>query len=85
MTDWTAITGIVVAGVVGPSIAALWAARNQAKAAENAIALADRAAARTMLNDAELAVREAIGRAGALQSALDDVGTELGRRAASRR
>ena len=78
MTDWTAITGIVVAGVVGPTIAALWAARNQAKAAENAIVLADRAAARTMLNGAALAVREAIGRAAAVQSAADYWGHKLG-------
>ena len=81
MTDWTAITGItgiVVSGVVGPTVAARWAASNQAKAAENAIALADRAAARTMLNGAALAVREAIGRADALWEALGTWGYKLG-------
>ena len=82
MTDWTAITGItgiVVSGVVGPTVAARLAASNQAKAAENAIALADRGAARTLLADAALAVREAIGKAGWLREALWKWEEKLGR------
>ena len=31
MTDWVAITGIVVSGVVGPSVAALLAARQSSQ------------------------------------------------------
>jgi hypothetical protein len=81
MADWTAITGItgiVVSGVVGPSVAAHWASRRQTAEATAQITLADRAAARTLLDDAARTIRDAIGNGGALQSAVITWGAKLG-------
>jgi hypothetical protein len=63
MADWTAITGIVVSGVVGPAVAARYAFRRSARDHEYARVLADRAELRTLLDDAEQAARQA-GRLG---------------------
>jgi hypothetical protein len=65
MADWTAITGItgiVVSGVVGPSVVAFWAVKRQEREASSALTLADRGAARLLLDDAARAVPEASGR-----------------------
>ena len=83
MTDaaWTAIVGfagILGTGVLGPYAQAKFAARNQAQAAEHAVALGDRAAARALLDEAARAVREAIGRSSAVQSAIITWGNAFG-------
>jgi hypothetical protein len=78
VADWTAITGIVVSGVVGPSVVAYWSAKRQASEAANAVALGDRSAARLLLDEAARAVREASGVGGALKSAALTWGAKLG-------
>jgi hypothetical protein len=78
MADWTAITGIVVSGVVGPSVVAFWAWRIQASRSSHEIALADRAAARVLVDRAAEAVQEACGHAGAVRGAAITWGNKLG-------
>ena len=78
MADWTAITGIVVSGAVGPSVIAYWTARQQRQREVHEVTLADRAAARTLLDDTVAAVREAEGLAWAVHSATISWGHKLG-------
>ena len=79
MADWTAITGIVVSGVVGPTVIAFWAWRRQASESKHQIALADRAAGRVLLDEAARDIREVVGTGGSLRSAVITWGTKLGR------
>jgi hypothetical protein len=70
MADWTAITGIVVSGVVGPSIAATYAFLNQGRAQRHTRELADVAELRKLLTEASADLREAEGLRGVAGSAI---------------
>ncbi len=59
MPDWTAITGIVVSGVVGPAAAAWLAMRRSEREHQYARVLSDRAELRHLLDEAEQAMRAA--------------------------
>ena len=74
MADWTAITGIVVSGVVGPSLGAWWAVRRLDREHRYASVLADRAEARTVLDEA---ARD-ISRAGRYRDVLEPHFTTYG-------
>lgn len=56
MADWTAITGIVVSGVLGPGLGALYAAHRSKREHQRARAMADRAELRILLDEAEQAM-----------------------------
>lgn len=59
MPDWTAITGIVVSGVVGPAGAAYFASRYQQRAFYRERAASDRVELRKLLDDAAVALHHA--------------------------
>lgn len=67
MADWTAITGIVVSGVVGPSLGATYAARRLNREHASSRVLGDLAELRSLLDDAEQAVRRATRWAASMQ------------------
>jgi hypothetical protein len=52
MPDWTAITGIVVAGVVGPAVGALWERSRQGRQFHHEVTMRDVAELRSLLDDA---------------------------------
>src|SRR4051812_13811651 len=70
LADWTAITGIVVSGVVGPATAAGFALRHQARSQGHERELVDVAELRALLSEASVDLREAEGVRGAAASAL---------------
>ena len=70
MADWTAITGIVVSGVVGPATAAGFALLHQARGQEHERDMADRTELRALLSEASADLREAEGLRGAAGSAI---------------
>ena len=70
LADWTAITGIVVSGVVGPATAAGFALWHQARSQHHEREMADVAELRGLLSEASADLREAEGVRGAAASAL---------------
>jgi hypothetical protein len=81
VADWTAITGIVVSGAIGPALGALYASRRLEREHDFGRVAADRAEARELLD----AAAQSLQRAGRLQGALDSLfvwhGTHLAERA----
>jgi hypothetical protein len=69
MTDSVALTGIVVSGVLGPSVGAWWALRRLRTEHENARVLADRADLRVVLPEMARDLSRAGRMRGAVQSA----------------
>lgn len=61
VADWTAITGIVVSGVVGPAAGALFAVRHQTRAQRHERELMDLEELRALLVRAAVDLREALG------------------------
>jgi hypothetical protein len=59
VADWTAITGIVESGLLGPGAGALFASHRTAREHEYARVLGDRSELRALLDDAEQALRRA--------------------------
>ena len=57
MADWTAITGIVVSGVLGPAVVGWLADRRGRREHEYALVLSDRVELRQFLGEAEHALR----------------------------
>jgi hypothetical protein len=70
VADWTAITGIVVSGVVGPATAAWLALWHQGRSHQHDCEMADVAELRRLLSEASADLREAEGMRGAAASAL---------------
>jgi hypothetical protein len=68
MADSVAITGIVVSGVIGPSVSAWWAVRRLRTEHANARVLADRAELRVLLAEATRDLSRAGRLRGGVQS-----------------
>jgi hypothetical protein len=60
MADWTAITGIIVSGVVGPAVGGVIAVRRMASEHRYARILGDRSEARSVLDEAAQRLQFAI-------------------------
>jgi hypothetical protein len=66
VADWTAITGIIVSGAVGPSLGALWALAHQRRQLDQDLVLRDTAELRELLDDAAQKLERARKATGAI-------------------
>jgi len=81
MTDWTAITGIVVSGVVGPTTAAILARMNLVRGQRHDREMTDLRELRSLLSEAGADLREAEGLRAVAASALMTHGRSVRERA----
>jgi hypothetical protein len=82
VADWTAITGIVVSGVVGPATGGFIAWHLAGRAQRHERELADLETARIVLDEAATHLRTALGYGGQLRGLYLTHGEFLGERAA---
>lgn len=81
MADWTAITGIIVSGFVGPAGAAYFTGRHQQRAFDRDRSMQDRVELRTLLDEAAVALHEAVYAGSQANSAVLQHGRWVGERA----